>query len=95
MKITCARLPASRAANSFSRQFPPRGPGRDDVGHDMAVVSGDMRQPSTPGGISQGVEPVACDADRLEMVVHRNEPAAWQANGFQSDVVGVGAPSGG
>ena len=54
-----------------------------------------MRQPSPPGGVSQGVEPVACDTDRLEMVVHGNEPAAWQAKGFQSDVVGIRAPSGG
>jgi hypothetical protein len=29
------------------------------------------------------------------MVVNRNDPAARQAKGFQSDVVGVGAPSGG
>ena len=28
-------------------------------------------------------------------IAHRNKPAAWQANGFQSDVVGVSAPSGG
>src|SRR5215471_8614403 len=76
-------------------QFSPRSPSRDDVGHDTAVVGGDMRQPSTPRGISQRVEPTACDADRLEMVVHRNDPSAGQANGCQSEVVGIGAPSGG
>jgi hypothetical protein len=78
-----------------SGQFSPRGSGRDDVGHDTAVVGGDMRQPSTPGGIPQGVEPTACDADRLEMIVHRDDPAVLQANGFQPEVIGIGAPSGG
>ncbi len=54
-----------------------------------------MRQPGTPRGIPQRVEPAAGDADRLQMVVHGDELASWQAKGFQSDVVCVVAPSGG
>ena len=61
LKLSCC-LPVRTESNT---QFSPRGPCRDDFGHDAPVVPGDVGQPSTPGGISQGVEPVAFDADRL------------------------------
>ncbi|OBF34050.1 hypothetical protein A5724_17675 [Mycobacterium sp. ACS1612] len=70
-------------------EFSPRRAGRDDLGHQAVVVGGDMGQPRTPSGVAQSVEPAAGNADRLQMVVHRNELPARKANRLQPDVVGV------